>query len=83
MKVPIHISIPYNLLKEIDAEAKNRSKWIVDACRGRMSDEHWIEEQTIGVLKAKFHARTCGCHHTDSCPYWMMLGLIVKDTESS
>lgn len=83
MKVPIHISIPYNLLKEIDAEAKNRSKWIVDACRGRMSDEHWIEEQTVATLAAKFHARTCGCYTVMECPYWKMLNLIIKDTESS
>lgn len=44
MKVPIHITIPYALLKEVDAETKNRSRFITRAIQAHF---HGATDQNI------------------------------------
>lgn len=80
MKIPIHVSLDQQLLKELDRWRGKRSRSsIITAGIKRIVDESELvalDEITTGQLKGMFHARTCGCYHTDACPFWLMLNLI-------
>jgi metal-responsive CopG/Arc/MetJ family transcriptional regulator len=59
MKVPVHVTLPYSLLKELDTETKNRSRFIAKAVRARLDGGSGatIEDATTRQLMAALAQR--------------------------
>lgn len=58
LKVPIHVTIPINILESIDAVTNNRSKFIVSAVTDKLhSDISTITDSTTRQLMAALTAR--------------------------
>ena len=59
MKVPIHVSLDYGLIKEIDKETKNRSRFIARAVRSRLDGDSStsMDERTTRQLMAALSSR--------------------------
>ena len=80
MKVPIHITIPYALLKELDAETKNRSQFICRAIRNQFhgAADNSIQDAPTRQLMAALSSRP----DCDSTLRKLLIIMLTREDES-